>query len=46
MSIIYISGDWDSEVTYQVISASGATIIDDGPNPVIGAELLDYCSDF
>ncbi len=46
MSIIYISGDWDSEVTYQVISASGATIIDDGPSPVIGAELLDYCSDF
>ncbi len=46
LSIIYNSGDWDSEVTFQVTAPNGNTIIDVGPSPAVGAELIDYCADF
>lgn len=43
ISIVYNSGAWDSEVTFQVTSANGNTVLDLGPNPPAGEELLDYC---
>ncbi len=46
LSIIYNSGDWDSEVTFQITSATGIVLIDLGPSPLVGTELLDYCAPF
>lgn len=46
LSIIYNSGDWDSEVTFQITAPNGNTIVDTGPSPAAGIELIDYCSDF
>lgn len=43
ISIVYNSGAWDSEVTFQVTSANGNTVLDLGPDPPAGEELLDYC---
>jgi hypothetical protein len=46
ISIVFISGDFDGEVTGQVISANGNTVVDvDGVNGTITAEaeLIDYC---
>lgn len=43
ISIVYNSGAWDSEVTFQVTSANGSVILDLGPEPTAGSELLDYC---
>ena len=45
ISIQYVGGSFDSEVTFEVISANGNTVITDGPDPTTGAELLDYCPD-
>ena len=46
LSIIYRPGAFDGENTFQVFSASGATVLDLGPSPTADTELLDYCSDF
>ena len=46
LSIIYNSGDWDSEVTFQITSSTGTLLIDQGPSPLVGTELLDYCNPF
>ena len=43
ISIIYNSGDWDSEVTFEITSANGNVVSSEGPNPPVGVELLDYC---
>lgn len=43
IEFFYNSGDWDSEVTFQVISANGNTVIDIGPTPPAGVALIDYC---
>ena len=43
ISIIFNSGSFDEEITFQVTSANGNTVVDVGPNPPVGAELLDYC---
>ncbi|MGB5700609.1 hypothetical protein [Muriicola sp.] len=32
----YVSGDWDSEVTYQLFAPNGKTAFEDGPSPFIG----------
>ncbi|PHQ29467.1 MAG: hypothetical protein COC10_13880 [Sphingobium sp.] len=45
ISIQYNPGDFDEEVTFTVVSANGNTVIDAGPNPATGVELLDYCPD-
>jgi hypothetical protein len=45
ISIIFRSGDWDSEITFQVYSANGNQILNLGPSPDAGIELLDYCLD-
>lgn len=46
LSIMYRSGAFDGENTFQVFSASGATVLDEGPSPAADVELLDYCTDF
>ena len=46
LSIIFRSGDWDSEITFQVTNPNSDLILDLGPTPVADTELLDYCSDF
>ena len=46
LSIIYRSGDFDSEVTFQVFNPDGTQIIDAGPSPAVDTEFLDYCTDF
>ncbi|WP_224483789.1 hypothetical protein [Robertkochia aurantiaca] len=45
IAIVYRSGAWDSEVTFQVISANGNEVLDLGPNPPADIQLLDYCPD-
>ena len=43
ISIVFVSGAFDEEVTAQVISANGNTVVDLEPSPAAAAELLDYC---
>jgi hypothetical protein len=45
ISIKYVSGAWDEEVTFTVTSANGNDVAVAGPNPPAGSELLDYCLD-
>lgn len=46
ISIIYNSGAWDSEVTFEIISSTGATIVDQAtPSPPAGLELIDTCDE-
>ncbi|WP_224489035.1 hypothetical protein [Robertkochia flava] len=44
IEIFYNSGAWDSEVTFQVTSANGNTVLDLGPSPSAGVSLIDYCN--
>ena len=46
LSIIFRSGDFDEEITFQVTNPNSEVIIDTGPNPPVDIELLDYCSGF
>ena len=32
----YVSGDWDSEVTYQLYAPNGRVAFEDGPSPFVG----------
>jgi hypothetical protein len=32
----YVSGDWDSEVTYQLYAPNGKVAFEDGPSPFVG----------
>ena len=43
ISIVFISGAFDEEVSGQVTSANGNIVVDISPNPTADAELLDYC---
>lgn len=43
ISVIYNSGDWDSEVSFNIVSANGNTVVNTGPNPSVGTELLNFC---
>lgn len=45
ISIVFNSGSFDEEITFQVTSANGNVVVDVGPEPPVGAELLDYCPD-
>jgi len=45
ISIKYVSGAWDEEVSFTVTSANGNEVINVTPSPTAGAELLDYCAD-
>jgi hypothetical protein len=41
----YISGDWDSEVTFSVTTEKGNVIAKYGPSPPIGVLTLDLCKE-
>jgi hypothetical protein len=48
LGIAFTSGDWDSEVTYQVEwtdlnGANGQTALSDGINPAVGFKALNIC---
>jgi len=43
ISIKFNSGSFDEEVSFTVTSANGNVVIDQGPNPPVDTELLDYC---
>ena len=43
ISIVFVSGDFDEEVSGQVTSANGNVVVDIEPEPTADAELLDYC---
>lgn len=45
ISIVFNSGAWDEEILFTITSANGNDVSAAGPNPPIGAELLDYCAD-
>lgn len=46
LSVIYRSGAFDNENTFQLISPGGNILLDLGPSPTVDVELLDYCVDF
>ncbi|MTI38518.1 hypothetical protein [Fulvivirga lutimaris] len=41
----YISGDWDSEVTFSITTESGNVIAKYGPSPPVGILTLDLCKE-
>lgn len=43
VSVVFSSGDFDGEVSFQVRAANGNTVIDAGPGPLVDTELIDYC---
>lgn len=45
LTISYVSGAWDSEVSFQVYSAEGNLKADVTPSPVPGPQALNYCVD-
>ncbi|MEO0572944.1 MAG: hypothetical protein AAF039_14645 [Bacteroidota bacterium] len=45
ISIVFNSGAFDEEITFQVTSANGNVVVDVGPSPPVGSELLDFCPD-
>ena len=45
IQIIYNGGSFDEEVTFQVISANGNTVLDLGPEPPTSTGLIDFCLD-
>jgi len=36
ISVVFNTGAWDSEITYQLLDPSGTEVFADGPNPLIG----------
>lgn len=43
ISIIYESGDFDEEVEFIITSANMNVVSEQGPEPLTGSELLDFC---
>jgi len=43
ISIMFVSGPWDVEISYQIRSANGNEVASAEPSPPAGIELLDYC---
>ena len=43
--ISFSSGDYDSEVTFQIYAPNGKIAADSGPNPPIGEIALSICPD-
>lgn len=41
----YVSGDWDSEVTFTITTAKGNTIVSAGPSPGAGTLTLNLCDE-
>jgi hypothetical protein len=42
-TIEFVSGDFDSEVTYEITAPTGETAIADGPTPAVGTITLNIC---
>lgn len=42
----FVSGAWDSEITYQITSPDDVVVADDGPTPTVGPVVLsvDFCA--
>lgn len=40
----FVSGDWDSEVDYEVTAPTGENAISDGPSPTTGVLVLNICN--
>ncbi|WP_419213874.1 hypothetical protein ACNR9Q_06885 [Maribacter sp. X9] len=43
IQIVYNSGSYDEENSFQVISANEETVLDLGPSPAAGESLFDFC---
>ena len=43
IQIVYNGGSFDEEVSFEVISANGETVLDLGPEPSAGVSLFDFC---
>ncbi|GAB5472564.1 MAG: hypothetical protein Mars2KO_06630 [Maribacter sp.] len=43
ISIKYVSGDFDEEVKFTITSANSNVVSEQGPEPLVGSELLDFC---
>jgi hypothetical protein len=43
ISIKYSAGSFDGEVTFQVTASNGNVVVDAGPSPSAGPELINYC---
>jgi alpha-tubulin suppressor-like RCC1 family protein len=45
LSFEFVSGDWDSEITFTITSPTGATISSEGPEPLPGSVTLYLCEE-
>ncbi|HRJ28816.1 MAG TPA: hypothetical protein PLV21_08565 [Cyclobacteriaceae bacterium] len=45
LTFAFVSGDWDSEVTFTITSAKGNVIAKGGPSPPVGILTLDLCKE-
>ena len=45
LEFAYVSGDWDSEVTFTVTTEKGNTIISAGPSPAAGTLTMNLCEE-
>lgn len=43
ISIMFVSGPWDVEISFQITSANSNEVASAEPSPPAGVELLDYC---
>jgi len=41
----FISGDWDSEITFSLTAPNGKPAYSDGPSPFVGEMVLNICPD-
>ncbi len=42
-TLAFSSGDWDSEVTYEIEAPTGELALSDGPSPTVGIQTLNIC---
>jgi len=45
LEFAYVSGDWDSEVTFTITTEKGNTIVSAGPSPGAGTLTLNLCDE-
>ncbi len=43
IQITYVGGSFDEENDYTITSANGLVVLEDGPSPVAGTSLFDFC---
>lgn len=43
LSFDFVSGAWDSEITFEIKGPNGAVVGADGPTPAVGEVILDAC---